>query len=318
MLLSNDDLVYEVKSLARKMDAVILAHYYQDEDIQEVADYIGDSLELSRKAADVQSKYIIFCGVRFMAEVAKIVNPDKIILLPDINATCSLDISCPAAKFSYFRNQYPDHVSVTYINCSAEVKALSDVVVTSSCAEVVINNIPMDKKILFAPDKYLGKYLIKQTGRDMVLWDGSCVVHERFSMQNLLTLKIMHKDAKIIAHPECKEEILEKADFVGSTSALVRYVQKYSGCNFIVATEPGIHYKFKLVSPESKFYFVSAVSDNGCNYCNDCPYMKMNTMEKLYKCMINQVPRINLDHDLLLKAQRSINKMFEMSVGLRK
>ncbi|MCD6034381.1 MAG: quinolinate synthase [Rickettsiales bacterium] len=303
-----------IGALRDQMNAVILAHYYQEPEIQDIADFIGDSLELSRKAASTDADVIIFCGVKFMAEVAKIVNPDKKVLLPDLNAGCSLEEACPASKFEAFRKQHPDHIALTYINCSAEVKALSDIIVTSSNAEHIIRQIPKDQPILFAPDRYLGGYLIKKTGRDMLLWDGACVVHEQFSERELVKLKTRHPEAHIIAHPECPETLLSHADHIGSTSALLRYVEERPGAAFIVLTESGILHTMRKHSPGSVFFDVPGMNSEGsCASCNNCPYMRLNTMEKLYACMVNGAPEIIVPEAVAGDARRSLERMLAMS-----
>jgi quinolinate synthase len=303
----------EVERLRKEMNAVILAHYYQDDDIQEIADYVGDSLELARRAAETTADVIVFCGVRFMAEGARILNPNKLVLIPDMNAGCSLEDSCPPDRFGAFKAQHPDHMVVTYINCSAEIKALSDIIVTSSNAEAIIRQIPPEQKIIFAPDKYLGSYLNKKTGRDMLLWDGSCMVHERFSEQELIKLKTRHPQAAIIAHPECPEHLLRHAQHIGSTSSLIRYAEQRPGESFIVLTEPGILHEMKKRSPGSTFYDVPGVSGGACISCNACPYMKLNTMEKIYRCMTEQSPSIDLTPDLIERARKPLERMLEMS-----
>jgi quinolinate synthase len=304
------DYTSEILALKRSMNAVILAHYYQESEIQDIADFIGDSLELSRRAAETSADVIVFAGVHFMAETAKILSPHKLVLLPDLNAGCSLAEGCPASQFKAFRAQHPDHVSITYINCSAEVKAASDIICTSSSAEKIIRQIPADRPIFFAPDRNLGRYLIKKTGRNMLLWEGSCVVHETFSMRKLAGLEIEHPDAVLIAHPECEEPLLEKAAFVGSTSALLTYVQGFSGKVFIVATEPGILHQMEKLAPSNTY--IPLPPEAACS-CNECPYMKLNTMEKLYLCMKNCTPEITLPPETLTKALIPINRMMEMS-----
>ena len=304
----------DIKRLKKDMNAVILAHYYQEPEIQDIADFIGDSLDLSRKAAATDADVIVFCGVKFMAEVAHILSPEKLVIIPDLDAGCSLEQSCQASKFAEFRKQYPDHISLTYINCSAEVKALSDIIVTSSNAEYIINNIPKDQPILFAPDKYLGSYLQKKTGRDMVLWDGTCIVHENFSEKEVIKLKTRHPDAYVIAHPECPERLLRYADHVGSTSSLLKYTADNAGSKFIVLTEEGIIHQMKTLSAGSEFYSVAGASDQGsCSFCNTCPYMKLNTLEKLYNAMLNKAPVITLPEDVRVKAVSSLDKMLELS-----
>lgn len=300
----------EILSLKKKLNAVILAHYYQESEIQDLADFIGDSLELSRKAASTDADVIVFAGVHFMAETAKILSPDKKVLLPDLNAGCSLAEGCPAPLFKKFIEQNPGHIVISYINCSAAVKALCDIICTSSNAVRIIEQIPPEQKIIFAPDKNLGKYIIKKTGRDMLLWDASCIVHETFSEKKIIELKLEHPDAKIIAHPECEDVILDRADFVGSTSALLRYVQENPAKEFIVATEEGIIHQMRKKAPDK--VYIAAPPDSTCA-CNQCPYMKLNTMEKLYLCMKDQKPEIILNEELRLRALKPIQKMLEMS-----
>lgn len=304
----------EIQRLKREMNAVILAHYYQEDDIQDVADFIGDSLDLSRKAAATDADVIVFCGVRFMAEVACILSPEKLVLLPDMAAGCSLEDACPPDKFRAFRAQHPDHIALTYINCSAEVKAASDIIVTSTNAEAIIRQIPKDQPILFSPDKHLGRYLSQKTGRDMLLWDGSCIVHERFSEQELVKLKVRHPKAHIIAHPECPEALLAHATHIGSTSSLLKYTEAHAGNSFIVLTEPGILHQMEKRSPGSTFIGAPG-ADGNCN-CNNCPFMKLNTMEKLYLTMLNKRPSITVPEETRLKAKASLDKMLEMSIGL--
>jgi quinolinate synthase len=303
----------DIARLKREMNAVILAHYYQDDDIQDIADHVGDSLELARRAAATDADVIIFCGVKFMAEGAKILNPGKQVLIPDMKAGCSLEDSCPPDAFRKFKEAHPDHIVVTYINCSAEVKALSDIIVTSSNAESIIRQIPADKKIIFAPDKYLGAYLIKKTGRDMLLWDGTCIVHERFSEVELVKLKTRHPKARVIAHPECPEALLAHAEHIGSTSSLIKYAEAHPGEEFIVLTEPGIFHEMRKRSPGSTFHMVPGVADGACFSCNNCPYMKMNTMEKIYACMKTRAPAIELPADLMKRARLPLDRMLEMS-----
>lgn len=303
------DLETEIAKLKKSMNAVILAHYYQDSEIQDIADFIGDSLELSKKAAATDADVIVFCGVKFMAEAALILNPKKKVLVPDINAGCSLEDSCPADKFEKFRNKHPNHVSVTYINCSAEVKALSDIIVTSSSAEKIINSIPQDKEILFAPDKHLGNYLIRKTGRDMTLWEGTCVVHENFSERELIRLKTSHPEARIIAHPECPTALLEYANHIGSTSSLLNYTKENNGKEFIVLTEPGIIHQMHKISPDSTFYDVPSLNKSGCTSCSECPFMRLNSLEKIYACMVNGAPEITLDSKIAQKAKVALDRM---------
>jgi quinolinate synthase len=301
----------EINNLKKELNAVILAHYYQESEIQDIADFIGDSLELARKAKSTNADVIVFAGVHFMAETAKILNPDKLVLIPDMEAGCSLADSCPAAEFKKFRELHPDHISVTYINCSSEVKALSDIICTSSNAEKIINQIPKDKPILFAPDKNLGNFLVKKTGREMLLWNGACIVHETFSEKKILQLKVRYPEAKIIAHPECEEVLLRHTDFIGSTSKLLKYVQEDSSNTYIVATEPGIIHQMEKYAPGKK-YIPAPSADDSCS-CNNCPYMKKNTMEKIYLCMKNKFPQIEMEETLRLRALKPIERMLEMS-----
>ena len=304
------DYASEILRLKRELNAVILAHYYQESEIQDIADFIGDSLELSRKAAETKADVIVFAGVHFMAETAKILSPKKQVLLPDLNAGCSLAEGCPAPSFRAFRGTHPDHVSITYINCSAEVKAASDVICTSGSAEKIINQIPTNTPIFFAPDRNLGRYLIKKTGREMLLWEGSCVVHETFSMRKLAALRLDHPEAELIAHPECEEPLLDKARFIGSTSALLKYVQSTSGRSFIVATEPGILHQMEKHAPSNTY--IPLPPEAACS-CNECPYMKLNTMEKLFLCMKNRSPEIQLSPEIMEKALVPIERMLSMS-----
>ena len=307
----------EILRLKREMNAVILAHYYQDDDIQDIADIIGDSLELARKAAETSADVIVFCGVKFMAEGAKILSPQKKVLLPDLKAGCSLETSCPPAPFKAFREAHLDHIAITYINCSADIKAMTDIIVTSSNAEAIINSLPRDQKIIFAPDRFLGSYLNKKTGRDMVLWNGSCMVHERFSEVELVKLKTQHSQAHIIAHPECPEALLNYAEHIGSTSSLLKFAEDHAGDEFIVLTEPGILHQMQKRSPGSRFYPVPGALDGGaCVACNTCPYMKLNTMEKLYLCMRDQTPEIILTDDLIHRARAPLDKMLALSAGI--
>ncbi|MEJ5261558.1 MAG: quinolinate synthase NadA [Ignavibacterium sp.] len=305
------DLREEILKLKNEMNAVLLAHYYQESEIQDIADFVGDSLELARKAKSTDADVIVFAGVHFMAETAKILNPNKLVLIPDLEASCSLAEGCPADEFKKFREAHPDHIAITYINCTAEVKALSDIICTSSNAEKIINQIPADKPILFSPDRNLGKYLIKKTGREMLLWEGSCIVHETFSERKILELKVRHPEAKLIAHPECEEPVLMHADFIGSTSKLLKFVQEDSSKSFVVATETGIIHQMKKACPD-KIFIPAPPQDESCS-CNECPYMKLNTLEKVYLCMKNKFPEIILDEELRIKALRPIEKMLEMS-----
>ncbi len=306
----NLDLVAEIKALKKKMNAVILAHYYQDDDIQDLADYIGDSLQLAQAAEKTDADVIVFAGVHFMAETAKILNPNKLVLLPDLNAGCSLAEGCPAPLLQRFKDKYPDHILISYINCSAEVKAISDIICTSSNAVKIVEQIPKDQGIIFAPDRNLGRYIMKQTGREMKLWQGACIVHETFSDRKIIKLKFENPNAKIIAHPECEETILKHADFIGSTSALLNYVITNSANEFIVATEPGIIHQMELKAPGKKY--IPAPPENSCN-CNECPYMKLNTLEKLYLCMKDKKPEITMSEELMRKALTPLKRMLEMS-----
>ncbi|MFK8040361.1 MAG: quinolinate synthase NadA [Rickettsiaceae bacterium] len=307
------DFEVEIQKLKKDLNAIILGHYYQIDDIQDIADFVGDSLELSRKAMQTDASVIVFCGVKFMAEVAHIVNPNCTVLLPDLSAGCSLENLCQPEDFKKFRSAHPDHIALTYINCSAEVKALSDIIVTSSNAEKIISHIPKNQKILFAPDKHLGRYLSKKTSRDMLLWNGTCIVHENFSERELIRLKTTHSNARIIAHPECPMHLLDYAEHIGSTSSLIKYATKHNGDEFIVLTEPGIIRQMQIHSPASKFYAVNSINQSGCVSCSDCPYMKKNTIEKLYLCMVNQFPKITLDYNIAQKAKLSIDRMMEYS-----
>ena len=308
---SKDDLKDQINELRKELNAVILAHYYQEAEIQDIADFVGDSLELARKAKSTSADVIVFAGVHFMAETAKILNPDKLVLLPDLEAGCSLAEGCPANDFKAFREKYPDHLAITYINCSAEVKALSDIICTSSSAEKIINQIPIDKPILFSPDRNLGRYLSQKTGREMLLWNGSCHVHESFSEQKIIDLRLKYSEAKLISHPECEEPILMFSHFIGSTSKLLSYVQEDSSVQYIVATEAGIIHQMKKAAPEKEF--IPAPPENDVCSCNECPYMRLNTMDKLYLCMKNEYPSITMDEELRKKALIPIEKMLAMS-----
>ena len=298
-------------ALAKARNAVILAHYYQDPDIQDIAHFVGDSLDLARQAAATSADVIAFCGVRFMAEGAKILSPDKTVVLPDMRAGCSLEDSCPPADFAAFRKQHPDHISLTYINCSAAVKAHSDIIVTSSNAEAIINQIPKEKKILFAPDKYLGGYLAKKTGRDMLLWDGTCIVHEQFSEKELIKLKAAHPGAPVAAHPECPPAILNHADHVGSTSSILKFTREHTAQTIIIATEPHIIHQMEKAAP-NKIFIGAPAADGNCN-CNNCPFMALNTMEKLYLALRDLKPEITVPEDIRIKALKPLEKMLEMS-----
>jgi quinolinate synthase len=304
------DLFEEIERLKKEKNAIILAHYYQDADIQDVADYIGDSLGLAQKAANTNAEMIVFAGVHFMAETAKILNPNKKVVLPDLKAGCSLADSCPPESFAAFKAQHPDHIVVSYINCTAEIKALSDIICTSSNAIHVVNSIPADKPIIFAPDKNLGRYVIQKTGRDMVLWDGACMVHEIFSREKLLRLKVNHPEALVIAHPECETPVLELADFIGSTTELLNYAKSNSAQSFIVATESGILHQMIKNSPNKTF--IPAPPNNNCA-CNDCPHMKLNTLEKIYLCMEYELPELLMEESLRQKAELPIRRMLDIS-----
>lgn len=306
----NLDLSTEIKRLKKKKNAVLLAHYYQDGVIQELADYLGDSLYLAQVAEKVSNETIIFAGVHFMAETAKIINPNKKVLLPDLKAGCSLADSCPPIDFKKFIDQYPGAHVVTYINCSAEIKALSTIVCTSSNARRVIESIPEEETIIFAPDKNLGNYLIKETGRDMILWDGSCIVHEAFSFERIVTLSKSYPNAKFIAHPESESQVLEIADYIGSTSGLLNYVQESSATEFIVATEAGILYEMEKRCPK-KIFIPAPIQDETCA-CSECAFMKLNTLEKLYLCLEHEKPEIKLSNKLIEKARLPIIKMLEL------
>ena len=303
-------MISEIKALCFKSNAIILAHYYQSPEIQDIADFIGDSLDLSRKAANNDADIIVFCGVHFMAETAKILSPNKTVLLPDINAGCSLADDCPADEFQRFRNQNPDHYVVSYINCSAEVKAQSDLICTSSNAVSLVERIPKDKKIIFAPDQNLGRWVQKKSGRELKLWPGSCIVHETFSEEALLKLKYQNPKAKIIAHPECNQNLLALSDFIGSTSKLLDFASKDSSPAYIVLTEPGIIHQMKKKEPNKDFIEVPDI--NGCK-CNECPYMKLNTLKKILDCLKNNTPSIKLDPKVIKKAYEPIKRMLDMS-----
>src|SRR6201991_71777 len=304
------DLFAEIERLKKEKNAVVLAHYYQEPDIQDVADYIGDSLGLAQQAEKTSADLIVFAGVHFMAETAKILNPHKKVVLPDLKAGCSLADSAPPPLFKAFKDKHPDHIVISYINCTAEVKALSDIICTSSNAEKIVESIPRDQKIIFAPDRNLGAYLVKKTGRDMVLWDGACMVHEIFSLEKITRLKIRHPRAKLIAHPECEEPILRVADFIGSTTGLLKYTQKDDATEYIVATETGILHQMQKSSPMKTF--IPAPPDNSCA-CNDCPHMKLNTLEKLYLCMEYEEPELLMDEEIRLAALKPIQRMLELS-----
>jgi len=309
-MLAAIDLEQEIIKLKGQMNAVILAHYYQDSEIQDLADFVGDSLQLSQKAAGVSAEVIVFCGVLFMAETAKILNPQKLVLLPDLAAGCSLADGCPARLYRPFRERYADHIAISYINCSVEIKALSDIICTSSNAERIIRQIPANRQIVFAPDQHLGRYLIKQTGRDMKLWPGSCIVHEMFSERELVRLKERHPGAMVLAHPECPERILRHADYVGSTTAILRYAENSPARELIVATESGLLHQMEKACPGKTL--IVAPGEGGCS-CSECPHMKRNTMEKLYLCMRDRTPEITINEALRLRALCPIERMLRMS-----
>jgi quinolinate synthase len=304
------DLFAEINKLKKEKNAIILAHYYQEADIQDIADYIGDSLGLSQQAAKTDADIIVFAGVHFMAETAKILCPQKKVLLPDLRAGCSLADSCLPDKFAEFKTKHPDHLVISYINCSAEIKALTDIICTSSNAEKIVESLPKNQKIIFAPDKNLGAYISKKTGRNMVLWDGSCMVHEIFSLEKIVKLKNQHPGAKLIAHPECEANLLEIADYIGSTTALLNYTTKSDAKEFIVATETGIIHQMEKSNPGK--VFIPAPPTNSCA-CNDCPHMKLNTLEKLYNCIKYEQPEVTLSADLIEKAKKPIVRMLELS-----
>jgi len=307
------DLFEEIEKLKKEKNAVLLAHYYQEPDIQDVADYIGDSLGLAQHAAKTEADIIVFAGVHFMAETAKILNPDKKVLLPDLRAGCSLSDSCPPPLFKAFKEQHPDHLVISYINCSAGIKALSDIICTSSNAQLIVESLPADQKIIFAPDRNLGGYINKKTGRNMVLWNGACMVHEIFSLEKITRLKQRHPDAKLIAHPECEEAVLRIADFIGSTTQLLKYAEKDDASTYIVATETGILHQMQQNAPGKTF--IAAPPDNACA-CNDCPHMKLNTLEKLYLCMKYELPEIEMEEQLRLAAKKPIDRMLVLSKQL--
>ncbi|MBL7771519.1 MAG: quinolinate synthase NadA [Chitinophagaceae bacterium] len=307
------DLFEEIEKLKKEKNAIILAHYYQESDIQDVADYIGDSLGLARKAQETTADMIVFAGVHFMAETAKILNPTKKVVLPDLKAGCSLSDSCPPSLFSKFKEKNPDHLVISYINCSAGIKALSDIICTSSNAQAIVESLPQDQKIIFAPDKNLGAYINKQTGRNMLLWNGACMVHEIFSLEKIVKLKVRHPEAQLIAHPECEEAVLQQSDYIGSTSQLLEYVAQNEASSFIVATETGILHQMIKRAPNKTF--IPAPPNNACA-CNDCPHMKLNTLEKLYLCMKYELPELIMDEELRLKAKRPIDRMLDLSKQL--
>lgn len=306
--------VDKIQALKEQKNAIILAHYYQTGDIQDVADYVGDSLGLSQKASEAKADIIVFAGVYFMAETAKILNPKAKVLIPDLEAGCSLADSCPPDRFAEFLKQHPDHKVISYINCSAAIKTMSDIIVTSSNAVSVVESFPKDQKIIFAPDRNLGGYINRITGRDMVLWDGTCEVHDILSTEKIIQLTMAHPDAKLIAHPECRAQVLELASFVGSTTEMIRFTRTDDAEKFIVATESGIVHQMKKESPGKEFIIVP--SDETCA-CNDCPYMKLNTMEKICKCLLNETPEVHLDDDTVNRASVPILRMLDLSIKSR-
>src|SRR5687768_17555913 len=304
------DIFAEIERLKKEKNAVILAHLYQEPDIQDIADYVGDSLGLAQQAAKTNADMIVFAGVHFMAETAKILNPSKKVVIPDLKAGCSLSESCPPPLFKKFKEQHPDHVVISYINCSAGIKALTDVICTSSNARIIVESFPKEQKIIFAPDKNLGAYINKVTGRDMLLWNGACMVHEIFSLEKITRLKVRHPDAKLISHPECEEPLLRISDFIGSTTQLLAYVKQNPAKEFIVATEAGIIHQMAKQAPDK--IIIPAPPDNSCA-CNECPHMKRNTLEKVYLCMEYEQPEILMDEELRLQAKKSIDRMLEIS-----
>lgn len=305
-----DDLVTAITALKQDLNAVILAHYYQEPKIQDIADYIGDSLGLSRQAAATDADVIVFAGVHFMAETAKILNPDKLVLLPDLEAGCSLADSCPPVEFAAFKAAHPDHLVISYINCTAEIKAMSDIICTSSNAVKIVEQIPAEQPILFAPDQNLGRYVMAQTGRDLVLWPGSCIVHETFSERRLIELKVKYPAAEVIAHPECEPTLLRHASYIGSTTALLNYTQTSSNQAFIVATEAGILHQMQKQAPEKQYI---PVPPTGSCACNECPFMRLNTLEKLYWAMRDRKPALTLPEEIRQAALKPIQRMLAMS-----
>lgn len=310
---TGEDLLAEIDRLRKERNAVILAHYYQSPQIQDLADFVGDSLELSKKAAETDADVIAFCGVKFMADTAKILSPEKIVVLPDMDAGCSLEDSCPPEKFKAFREAHPDHIALTYINCSTEVKALSDVIVTSSSAETILSQIPADQKIIFGPDRHLGGYMSRKFGREMLLWPGVCIVHEAFSETELLKLKAQYPGAPVAAHPECPPTIVDHADYVGSTSGILQFARTFEGDTLIVATEPHIIHQMEKALPDKTF--IGAPGADGNCSCNICPYMALNTLPKLYLALRDLEPRIEIEEGLRLAAKRSLDRMLEMASG---
>lgn len=307
------DLFDEIEKLKKEKNAIILAHYYQEPDIQDIADYIGDSLGLSQEAAKTDADVIVFAGVHFMAETAKILSPNKKVLLPDVKAGCSLADSCPPHLFKKFKERYPDHLVITYVNCTAELKALSDIVCTSTNAVQIVESLPKNQKIIFGPDRNLGAYVAKKTGRDLVLWNGACMVHEIFSQEKITKLKERHPEAKFIAHPECEEVVLKMADYIGSTTGLLKYTISNPANTFIVATESGIIHQMEKANPTKSF--IPAPPNNSCA-CNDCPYMKRNTLEKLYLCIKNGLPEVTVPEHIIFEARKPIQRMLDISAEL--
>ena len=305
------DLFEEVERLKKETDTILLAHYYQEDDIQDVADFIGDSLDLARTAKKATHRRILFAGVHFMAETAKILNPEKTVLIPDMAAGCSLASSCPPDEFARFKANHPDHLVVTYINCSAEIKAMSDIIVTSTNAVDIVNSLPRDQPIIFAPDRYLGAWVAKTAGREMTLWNGSCIVHETFSHKKLVQMKVRYPEARVVAHPECPEVILAEADFVGSTRKLLNDTASHPAKTFIVVTEPGIIYQMKKQEPD-KIFIPALGEDESCS-CNNCPFMKLNTLEKIYRTLVSGTPEIIMDEELRLGAEKPLLAMLERS-----
>ncbi|MBT5147450.1 MAG: quinolinate synthase NadA [Flavobacteriales bacterium] len=308
--MERDSLVNKINKLKKEKNAIILSHYYQEPSIQDIADFVGDSLRLSQEAAKTDARIILFSGVHFMAETAKIINPSKKVIIPDMEAGCSLSDSCPSDKFEEFIKGYSDHIVVSYINCSAEIKALSDIICTSSNALKVIESIPKSKKIIFAPDKNLGRYLARLSGRELVLWDGTCIVHQEFSENEIIKLKKKYPNSKVIAHPECTSYLLEYADFVGSTTALLDYTRRDSARTYIVATEYFLLYQMRKSNPDKTFIIAPVVSS--CSACQQCPYMKKNTLRKLYQCLKNESPEVIIDKQLITKAHQSVQRMLEI------
>jgi len=312
------NLEHEILKLKKERNAVILAHFYQDSEIQDIADFVGDSLDLSRQASKTNADEIIFCGVKFMAEVAKILSPQKKVLIPDFKAGCSLEDSCKPRDFAEFRKSHPNAIAITYINCSAEIKALSDIIVTSTNAKKIIEQLPRDQEIIFAPDQHLGRFIEKQTGRKMILWNGSCIVHEQFSEKELVKLIANHPQALVIAHPECPEALLKYANHIGSTSSLIEFTKKNQGLEFIVLTEPHIIHQMKKINPLGKFYGCPFINTAGCSSCNNCPYMQLNNLEKLYEVMKHGNSskfggEIELPESLRVEAYKPLIRMLEMS-----